>query len=242
MISGTSENGRDKNRRGNNEWGTAEGQPVYTFPWHWLLEETIQMFPWTNTGKADGTDLRAETLPYITTCNCTDSHEMHTTNKHFTRPLPFLMIISVLREYWVFTAKIVQSLFEWTWPSPLLDVFIPVLFSSALCFYRFQLFFLRPLCSQEIIRKNYKDAIIILDEWDLFWYFGPNDPSLPSFQGMNCLLMFVKCHWQRTLSVALQNRMSKWFNISKLSGSHTVADFLEWIFDKVIQSYVLKLY
>lgn len=24
---------------------TAEGQPVYTLPRHWLLEETVQMFP-----------------------------------------------------------------------------------------------------------------------------------------------------------------------------------------------------
>lgn len=177
---------RDKNGRGYNEWSTAEGQSVYIFPWHWLLEETVQMFPWTNRGKADGTDLRAETLPYIITYNCTNSDEMRTTSKHFTRPLPFLMIIPVLREYWVFTAKSVQSLLEWIWPSPLLDDFIPVLFSSALCFYRFQLFFLKPLCAQEIIRKSYKHAIIMLDEWDLFWYFGPNDPSLPSFQGINC--------------------------------------------------------
>lgn len=201
MIFGTSVNDRDKNGRGNNEWSTAEGQPVYTFPWHWLLEETVEMFPWANTAKADGIDLRAETSPYIITYNCTNSHEMHTTSKHFSRPLPFLMIISVLREYWVFTTKNVQSLLEWIWPFPLLEGFIPVLFHSALCCYRFQLFFLRPLCAWEIIRKEYKHAIIILDEWDLFWYFGPNYPSLLSFQGMSCLLMFLKCHWQRTLFI-----------------------------------------
>lgn len=155
----------------------------------------------------------------------------------------WLSLSSESTEFSTLWAKNVQSLLEWIWPSPLLDGFYYQYYSVQCCASTdFNYFFLRPLCPQEIIRKDYKHAIIMLDEWDLFWYFGPNDPSLPSFQGMNCLLMFVKCHWQRTLSVALYNRAWKWFNISKLSGTHTVADFLKSIFDKVIQSYVLKLY
>lgn len=125
---------------------------------------------------------------------------------------------------------------------PFIRWFYTNIIQFSIVLLQISIIFLRPLRAREIIRKEYKHAIIMLDEWDLFWYFGPNDPSLPSFQGMNWLLMFVKCHWQTTLSVAFYNRVWKWFNISKLSGSHTVADFLKLIFHKVIQSYVLKLH
>lgn len=98
---------------------------------------------------------------------------------------------------------------------------------------RFQLlFFPSSLCAQETIRKEHKHAITMLDEWDLFQCLDPNDPSLQLFQGMKCLLMFVKYHQQGTLSVTIYNRVWKWCNVSKPSGIHAVADFLKLIFIK----------
>lgn len=148
MISGTSANGKAKN-----EWNTAEGQPIYTCNGCWrrqfrsFQEQSI-------TGKADGLVLlRAETLPYMIRYNCTNPHKTVMTSKHFSRALPFLMMIS-LREHWVFTAKNVHSLLEWTWPPWHLVVFTSVLFSSALCFYRFQLFFSKIfLCSRDYKKR-----------------------------------------------------------------------------------------
>lgn len=127
------------------------------------------------------------------------------------------MITSFLREDWVFCAKNVHSLLEWIWPSLSLVASAPVLFSSSFCFYRFKLFFPRSFCAQEIIRKEYKHVIIMLDELDLFRYFGPNDPSLQMSQGMNCLLMFVKCHWYLDCENDLMFQ-------NYLSWTHTVAD------------------
>lgn len=72
------------------------------------------------TGKADGLVLlRAETLPHIVRYNCTSPHKMVMTSNHFSRALPFLMIISFLTEHWVCTAKNIHSLLEWTWCSPI---------------------------------------------------------------------------------------------------------------------------
>lgn len=50
------------------------------------------------TGKADGLVLlKAETLPYIIQCNCTNPHKMVRTSNHFSTAQPFLMIISFLK-------------------------------------------------------------------------------------------------------------------------------------------------
>lgn len=96
----------------------------------------------SNTGKADVLDLlRAETSSYIITNNCTKIHEMLTTSKHFSRALPFLIIISCLREHWVFTAKNVHSLLEWTWPSPSLDCFYTSIIQFNIVLLQISIFF-----------------------------------------------------------------------------------------------------
>lgn len=54
----------------------------------------------SNMGKADGLDLlRAETSPYVIIRNCTNPHEMFTTNKPFLKALPFMIAVSLLREH-----------------------------------------------------------------------------------------------------------------------------------------------
>lgn len=155
----------------------------------------------------------------------------------------WLSLSSESTEFSTLWAKNVQSLLEWIWPSPLLDGFYYQYYSVQCCASTdFNYFFSEtPLSSRDYKKGlqacNYnagwmRPVLIFWSKWSFLAIIPGNE--LP--------LMFVKCHWQRTLSVALYNRAWKWFNISKLSGTHTVADFLKSIFDKVIQSYVLKLY